>query len=404
MLRLGERPIDPGCPRTSSGWSPRRSCSGPPRGSCRRRSSAATARTSSPTPSPSSSHAAAHRLDLDAVWRNQVSAEATPTRSRRSLTRSMIVINHPPARVRHIGEWCKKLDCWKRVEELDWRVPSTLRARSSCPCVGRRDPRSESISGLATADGRGDEAHSGGGGNGGRRNLVQCIQLGEGDSQPPAVAALAHIQPRNTCSARGTEPTFKQARQGELILAEAKRFGIRMNAVRGRQGLYSMGGRVNPLHTRHRGRGRSVHAASKCSVNERHIVPLAWLPDRRFDTVGLVAVGVALLLIWLASENLGTRGARGRRREPQRQTRCGQPRRPATRWIEVVVMQGPPFGRMDSATAAGAGFSGRTIRLGRASGDARGSRPAATRHLEQLRTTGSPRRVAAPAAAPGSGK
>jgi hypothetical protein len=68
----------------------------------------------------------ASRIDLDAVWRRQALSDATIS-AISALSRPVHeVITTPTGRVKHVGEWAKKLDCWKSIEELRWKLPSDL--------------------------------------------------------------------------------------------------------------------------------------------------------------------------------------------------------------------------------------------------------------------------------------
>src|SRR5262249_4886869 len=72
-------------------------------------------------------HATGHRLDPGRIWRSQSISEATAEALADISTFVHDVIVHPLGRVRNIGEWCKKVDCWAKIRELDWKVPSVLR-------------------------------------------------------------------------------------------------------------------------------------------------------------------------------------------------------------------------------------------------------------------------------------
>jgi hypothetical protein len=72
-------------------------------------------------------HATQHRLDLDLVWRRQRPTDATLEAIGELSEVVQKVILNPVGQFQHIGEWCKKLNCWKVVEELKWEVPDSLR-------------------------------------------------------------------------------------------------------------------------------------------------------------------------------------------------------------------------------------------------------------------------------------
>jgi hypothetical protein len=56
-------------------------------------------------------HATSHRIDLEAVWRHQVLTETLQSAIGDLAKPIFVIITNPAGRVRHIGEWCKKIDC-----------------------------------------------------------------------------------------------------------------------------------------------------------------------------------------------------------------------------------------------------------------------------------------------------
>ena len=40
------------------------------------------------------------------------------------------VTSDRPERVRNIGAWCERLECWRRIGELDWHLLHALEAQS----------------------------------------------------------------------------------------------------------------------------------------------------------------------------------------------------------------------------------------------------------------------------------
>ena len=66
------------------------------------------------------------RINLEGIWRRQ--AISTPLSDAiADLSHDVHdVITNPSGRIRHVGEWSKKLDCWKAVSELPWTVPAAL--------------------------------------------------------------------------------------------------------------------------------------------------------------------------------------------------------------------------------------------------------------------------------------
>ena len=73
------------------------------------------------------SNATANRVDLAAIWKAQRISEATDAAIASIAPLVQRVIVEPSGRVRHIGEWCKKNECWAAVKELEWSPPTTLK-------------------------------------------------------------------------------------------------------------------------------------------------------------------------------------------------------------------------------------------------------------------------------------
>jgi AIPR protein/Abortive infection phage resistance protein N-terminal domain len=90
------------------------------------------------------SHSTAQRLDLDAIWRQQEITEATAAALAELATLCSEIISKPSGRVRNPSEWCKKIDCWKAVEELQWNVPAGLE-QELIPLLKGRHARSEAV-------------------------------------------------------------------------------------------------------------------------------------------------------------------------------------------------------------------------------------------------------------------
>jgi hypothetical protein len=171
-------------------------------------------------------HTAAHRIDLERVWRTQALTPATADAIAELSHLVHEVIVNPFGRVRHVGEWCKKLDCWKRVEELDWQLPSALQRE------------------LMSLRGRGGQAE-----------IDRPVDIGLStlsDDEEALVRQAAEV-PADTWfrlsnwaketnnlegwqrslayslgrrAAQSADPTLKQARQGLKMLEEATRRGF----------------------------------------------------------------------------------------------------------------------------------------------------------------------------------
>ena len=168
-------------------------------------------------------HATSHRIDLASIWRQQRLSDATAEAVTEISHLVFDVISNPPERVRNIGEWCKRLDCWKRIEELDWRPSRTL--ESEFVSVGsERDAVSiDTGSGTLTAE---------------ESAIVKQVSNVEADTwfrvsnwaketrnlqswQRGIAYSLGRL------ASSGQPPSVKQARQGAILLDEARRLGFR---------------------------------------------------------------------------------------------------------------------------------------------------------------------------------
>ena len=169
------------------------------------------------------SQATNHLLDLDAIWKRQRLSDATAESIEDIARLVFAVINDPPERVRNIGEWCKRLDCWKRVEELDWHPSKTLTVELLGIGNGEPVARTENHSRhpLATVP----------------EIIVQASEVEaetwfrlskwakETNSLQPWQRALAYSLGKLARS--GRRPSAKQARQGTKLHDEAKHLGFR---------------------------------------------------------------------------------------------------------------------------------------------------------------------------------
>jgi len=167
-------------------------------------------------------HETQSRLDLDEVWRQQ--RLSTVTEEAIAVLSHPIhqVITNPSGEVRHIGEWCKKLDCWKAIEELPWEVPAAL-ARELAPLgpSGRAAPRAnEGLAGVTPSEQR----------------LIEQVASVTADTwfgiakwakdtknlqgwQRSISFSLGRL------ATQAANPSAKQARQGHILLNEAVRLG-----------------------------------------------------------------------------------------------------------------------------------------------------------------------------------
>ena len=169
------------------------------------------------------SHATSHRLDLASIWRGQHLSDATSEAVEEISRLVFAVITDPPERVRNIGEWCKRLDCWKRVEELDWHPSRALESELIDVGAGRAARVMEGGSGTLTA--------------GESSNIAKASSV-EADTWfrlSSWAKKTSNLQPWQRSLAfslgilahRNLLPSVKQARQGTRLLDEARRLGFR---------------------------------------------------------------------------------------------------------------------------------------------------------------------------------
>jgi hypothetical protein len=172
------------------------------------------------------SFATAHRIDLDSIWRNQrlssAALKALTTISRVAYE----IITDPPDRVRHIGEWSKKLDCWKRLEEAPWAIPAPLE-RELVKVGVHKDASIKTVNldtGLATPT---------------EDELLIIAQISAIESAvwfrlAKWAKETKNLQPwqrslafgLGRLAAQGSPPSIKQANQGMKLQEEAYRLGF----------------------------------------------------------------------------------------------------------------------------------------------------------------------------------
>jgi AIPR protein len=170
------------------------------------------------------SHATANRIDLDRIWRTQELSEALSDTLAELSHLIVPVLLKPGGGATHVGEWCKKPDCWARVRELEWAVPPAVKSQ----LIKLRDGQNganEVDRGIATVS---DEESI----------LIDAAAAIEADtwfrlsnwaketeSLLPWQRGLAYSLGR--LAARGARPSVKQARQGLLILETGMDLGFR---------------------------------------------------------------------------------------------------------------------------------------------------------------------------------
>ena len=165
------------------------------------------------------SHRTAMRLDLDRIWKEQDIAE--PVTESIRLVAGMVhgVITVPPGG-RNITEWCKKEDCWKRVRDLDIKLPESLSsylvAKGLAPAEVARDP--------VSAQARSDDMER-----------IASVPPDKWFELSAWAKQTGNLQPWQRGLAfsigrllgRGKELSRKQATQGVKILDEAERLGFK---------------------------------------------------------------------------------------------------------------------------------------------------------------------------------
>ena len=171
------------------------------------------------------SHATSHRLDLASIWKRQRLSEATAEAVVEISRLVFAVITDPPERIRNTGEWCKRLDCWKRVEELEWRPSRALEAEL-LDVSARGDAQPEvNYSAILTPEDSGIIADTA------EVDVETWFRVSgwakATNNLQPWQRGLAFSLGRLASSGRA--PSIKQARQGTKLLEEAKRTRIQMS-------------------------------------------------------------------------------------------------------------------------------------------------------------------------------
>ena len=169
-------------------------------------------------------HATAHRLDLDRIWKTQKLSDATVAALVELSHMVHEVIVNPSGRVQHIGEWCKKLDCWKAVEELSWQLPAGLEPE----LIPLRRGLAESLpvdKGIATLTSTEEKLISEVAEIGAEDWFRLSNWAKETNSLQSWQRSLAFSLGR--LAGQGAPPSIKQATQGEKIWKEAGRRGFK---------------------------------------------------------------------------------------------------------------------------------------------------------------------------------
>jgi hypothetical protein len=173
-------------------------------------------------------NATAQRVDLDRIWREQRLTPALREAIAELCLPVQAIIVSPPPRMAHIGEWTKKVDCWTRVEAIQWEVPAALAAEL---VDGRRAKQVETETveaGLSAAE---------------RDTISRAAGVAADDWFAVSAWAkqtdnLAGWQRQIAFSlgklaTQSRPPSIKQATQGLRLLEEAMRLGFRPDSVAG---------------------------------------------------------------------------------------------------------------------------------------------------------------------------
>ena len=166
-------------------------------------------------------HSTAQRVDLTAIWRTQTLSSALSEAIVELSHPVNDVIVHPRGRSNHVGEWTKKLDCWKVVEELDWHVPARLEAELIK--LGSRGSVTSSAGGSAvTEEGAAliDDVAS----VPAETWFAVSNWAKETSNLKPWQRSIAYSL--GTLSRQSRRPSIKQATQGRILLDEATRLGF----------------------------------------------------------------------------------------------------------------------------------------------------------------------------------
>lgn len=169
-------------------------------------------------------HETQSRLDLDVFWRLQRLSPATEEAIADISHTVHRIITNPTGSVRHVGEWAKKLDCWKAVEELEWCPSETLlgELRNTSESRNARSQANEGLEGATAAETRLVQWAAGIPSDTWYRiakwakdtNNLQAWQRGISFSLGRIVS-------------QGRSPSPKQAKQGDLLYKEAERLGFK---------------------------------------------------------------------------------------------------------------------------------------------------------------------------------
>ncbi|WP_233213368.1 AIPR family protein, partial [Mycobacterium hubeiense] len=169
-------------------------------------------------------HETESRLDLDRIWRQQRLSPAVEHVIAELSHPIHGIITNPSGTVRHVGEWAKKLDCWKAVEELPWSRPVSLSEDMRATDAGprRSAPTNAGLAGATPQE----------------QALIEEMS----EIAPESWFGIAKWA-KDTSNlqgwqrgiafsigrllADGRRPSVKQAKQGKVLYEEALRLGFR---------------------------------------------------------------------------------------------------------------------------------------------------------------------------------
>ncbi|MGP0628562.1 AIPR family protein [Nitrospina sp. 32_T5] len=169
------------------------------------------------------SHHTSMRINLDQIWKDQ-GVSVVLQDSIRTVSASVNeIITSPPQNMRNITEWCKKKACWEKIKEGNFRVHPRLEDELIDVSRGTKVQTNRGIQGPNEEE----------------KALI------ENASQVPATAWFGiakWAKETNNLKAwqrslafslgkvamRSGQPSFKQAKQGLMILEEAERLGFKV--------------------------------------------------------------------------------------------------------------------------------------------------------------------------------
>lgn len=166
-------------------------------------------------------HATGQRVDLRPIWKTQVLSPALAA-AIEELGRKVHATLITTAGTRNVSEWAKKEDCWKAILSLDWKVPHALAEELDHSSGRTKATSTSSIGEQLTQEEVRDLA------------AVMAVPAGTWMDLSSWAKETRTLQPWQRGLAfslgkllgEGRTPSRKQAVQGAIILAEARRRGF----------------------------------------------------------------------------------------------------------------------------------------------------------------------------------